>query len=269
MYLRGLCFVVILEIVGAFEPDKIILDWHSNVGCDFEILPDWPRVYPNKPFVVKNTSLNREFRNRMNLSSILNLYGERTVGVDYPGTRSPPTRSWKSMKFKEFVKTYVNHNKGPTEIVKSSDKNFYLWGLTDHCETFNMENCKEHNFTLLPQEVVESFQCFEKNVSKYIGINGPYKGINYHSHPHVSNEVVFGSRMWIIRRPKSKIEHNGATASSTVFRMITAPSERDNTANTYFCKTGPGDVIYIPNYWLHMTYNLEPTMTIACNLNHN
>ena len=64
-----------------------------------------------------------------------------------------------------------------------------------------MKNIRKHYKTC---------KSFEKNVSKYIGINGPYKGINYHSHPHVSNEVVFGSRMWIIRRPKSKIEHNGA-----------------------------------------------------------
>jgi len=255
--------LIFLNIAYGLASDELIMASLEKIDCDFQTFKTWPAVYPDAPFVIRRTNLNQKFRKHITLKNILDKYGERIVGVDYPGTRSPPTKRWQSMKLKDFIRKYVDHGFGPTEITSAPEKNVYLWGLTDNCDTFGMKNCKANNFTMFPQEIEDEFHCFEPNVSKYIGLNGAYKGFHYHSHGHVSNEVVFGSRMWVIQEPNYKIFRDGKTASSAFYSILAG----DNSEETpYFCKLGPGDIIYIPDGWVHMTYNLEPTLTIACNL---
>lgn len=247
---------------------KSISKWSRTVECDLESLPTWPETFPETPTLIQHHSLNEEFRKTMNLSVLTKTYGDREVGVDFPGTRSSPTENWRSMKLKDYIRTYVNHTKSIEEMMTSEEKKVYLWGPTDTCHRFEGKHCEHpHDSSMLPKDVVERFTCAElHNKAKLFGLNGPYTGINFHKHQPIMNEVIFGTRIWFFYKPGTEIADEGKTAIDMIHDMVMDYWDDPTFVKPLLCKVGPGDTVFIPQGWVHMTFNLEPTMVAGCNM---
>lgn len=248
---------------------KSILGWADTVSCDLKELEKWPDTeWPDEPHVIRHHKLNEKFRKKINLTVLKNRYGDREVGIDFPGTRASPTENWRKIRLSEYIQEYVNHSKTVEDMITDEKKNVYLWGPTDTCDRFKGKQCEHHlDPSLIPKSVVDDFKCVdEDNKAKLFGLNGAYTGLNFHFHDPVINEVIFGSRIWFFYKPGIKIADEGKTAIDMIHTMVMEYWDDPTFVKPLLCKVEPGDTVFIPDKWVHMTFNLEPTMVGGCNL---
>lgn len=249
---------------------KSIYKWAMGVKCDFDVVDDWDGTLYDRPTLIRNHDLNKELRKELNLTVLYEKYGDRDVGVDYPGSIAPPTPKWQTMKLGKYIKRYVNHSKPVAEMLTGKHKGIYLWGPTDTCDRFYKfgKKCEQSlDSSMMPKELVKKFRCVDReNGAKLFGLNGAYTGVNFHHHDPVVNEVIFGERIWFFYKAGTRINDQGKTAIEMIQDMVMDYWDDPTFVKPLLCRVGPGDTVFIPDNWVHMTFNLKPTLVGACNL---
>jgi hypothetical protein len=99
------------------------------------------------------------------------------------------------------------------------------------------------------------------------GLSGGYVGLYFHSHESLFNEVIHGTKLWLMYPPDSAIGQRLLTARDETNEVKTATSFiRDVLPNMAAnerplrCLAVAGDVVFGPKGWPHLTINLGATV---------
>lgn len=201
----------------------------------------------------------------MSIHNLLHKYGNRIVGIDFPGPSAAPTDAWRSIKLRDYIKKYVLHNKSYEEYVKSDQA--ILWGPTDSCEFTGGCKCKgaacSKQQKFVPINVSDSYIChgMTNNTAKLYGLAGKYGGLYFHRHNVVYNQLLYGKKLWYFLDKNYMLEYNNITSAQTVYDMLLREMFPPHDA----CIQEEGDFIFIPGGVWHMTFNFEPVFMAGCN----
>ena len=111
---------------------------------------------------------------------------------------------------------------------------------------------------------------------------GSLNGFGFHTHNAAWNELIIGKKRWALIDPKGKgpLPHYGVQESQTrylercskrlginkmQFKRGEHVVEKEGCAQSLDCMQLPGDVIQVPEHFLHAVVNLGDTMAIAQN----
>ena len=90
----------------------------------------------------------------------------------------------------------------------------------------------------------------------YFGPAG--SGVGIHEHTNAWNALVFGEKKWVLFPTMSFFGYQGGTMDTWFRERL--PKYADVA---YECVQQPGEVLYIPTDYLHMTLNLKASVGIA------
>lgn len=241
--------------------EKILL----RTKCTIPIVNSTAHVAWHKPFLLRNTKYTNDFiKNEMSIHNLIHKYGNKTVGIDFPGPAAAPTEAWRSIKLRDYVQKYVLHNKTYDEYIKSEQA--ILWGPTDSCEHTGGCECEGMYCKLkqkfVPINVSESFVCHElDNITGMIyGLAGKYGGLHFHRHSKIYNQLLYGKKLWYFLDNRHPLKYINTTSAQTVYDMLLREMYPKHDA----CIQEEGDFVYIPdNYW-HMTFNFDAVFMAGC-----
>lgn len=243
------------------DVEKILL----RTKCTIPIVNTTVNISWHKPFLLRNKKYNNNFaKNEMNIRNLIHKYGNRTVGIDYPGPYPPPSPAWRTIKLRDYVKKHVLHNKTYDEYVKSDHA--ILWGpsdscrLTSDCECEKMRCLSRQKF--VPKHISDTFVCHERedNTALIYGVAGKYGGLHFHRHDEVYNQLLYGKKLWYFIDSKYMLEYVNTTSAETVYDMLLREIYPPHDA----CIQEAGDFIFVPRDIWHMTFNFEPVFMTGC-----
>jgi len=88
-------------------------------------------------------------------------------------------------------------------------------------------------------------------------------GAPFHWHPPAVNFLAFGEKRWYLIPPLGK----GATYSNVPIReWLNDPYNRplvDDPTAVLQCTQHPGDIVFVPDQWVHATLNTKPSIGVA------
>tara|TARA_B100000780_G_C20887525_1_gene353201 strand:- start:38 stop:646 length:609 start_codon:yes stop_codon:yes gene_type:complete len=123
----------------------------------------------------------------------------------------------------------------------------------------------EHDDTLLDNDFQhpDIFQTFEwdkktRNEQASFAIGPPGSGTYFHMHMSAWRAQIFGKTKWYLLPPHS---YPGPMTGSMIDWLIKHRSTLP--IKPVEATTIEGDIMYIPTYWLHATFNLEYSVGVA------
>lgn len=258
----------LLHVVSGHVADE----YFNKLGCDIKIVDYPPRGFHeyNEPFIWKRgTEHLQEIKAALNTTFLKDFHGSVGVGVDYPGAEVPPTENWEIITLYSYITDYIEKLEKLSfeEALQSDLKNIYLWGPTDNLEKHGVFTDDHYKTKFVPENVYFSYECpwkvSEKDQIIY-GLGGKHTGLAFHEHTWVSNEIIYGKKLWLLYPKGTRIDTQKYTSIDMINTMITEYLDDDTFMKPYMCILEEGDLLNIPNGWVHMSYNLETTAMVGC-----
>ncbi len=252
-----LYFLLIIPVVADMR--QLLL----NSKCNIPIFDELPQRR-NIPYILRNTKFaNHEFKKAVEFDLLYWKYGNRKVGVDFPGSKAAPTDAWRAIKFHNYLERYVFPNLTLNEYIRRNDY-AVLWGPSDDCTyTGGCRKCvvppcnSTHAF--IPPSVQDLFQCHTNGTHAIsMGIGGKHGGLNFHNHEAIFNQLIHGKKLWYIVKSSTRLDLKQNRTS------IDTLQEYANHPEMMMCIQEEGDFIYIPDGFYHLTYNIENVFMAAC-----
>lgn len=261
-------FFYLLHVVSAHVTD----DFFDNLECNIDIIDVPPRGLHeyNQPFIIhRGTEHLRKLKTALNISFLKEFHGSVSVGVDYPGSDVPPTDDWEITTLYSYITDYIEKLETLSfeEALHSDLKDKYLWGPTDNLEKHGVFTDESYKTKFVPENVYFSYRCpwrRSKNDQIIYGLAGKHTGLAFHDHTWVSNEIIYGKKLWLLYPRGTKIDTQKYTSIDMINTMITEYLDDDTFVKPYMCILEEGDLLNIPNGWVHMSYNLETTAMVGC-----
>lgn len=110
------------------------------------------------------------------------------------------------------------------------------------------------------------------------GLGSAYSGTPMHWHSSVFAHLLHGSKRWFLFPPDNGSSIRREQAEGTVKELLVTPElsaiqwvssiykrsfDRLTDAGMIECVAVPGDILYIPDEWLHATLNMEPSVFMS------
>lgn len=257
--------ITLLYSVNAME----MTDYLTNLECTIDRVDNIPSDL-SKPFIFhRGDDHLDEIQRRLKLNELLLSRGNTSVGLDYAGSGGSPTKLWRASSLKHYILNYIMplSNMSVYESLNDDLVKTYLWGPTDECERHRSEDeCQvKHQTEFVPTDVHSMYTCpWEGNTGIVWGLAGKYTGLPWHQHRWVSNELIYGKKLWLLYDKNYKIDTENKTSIELLFDMVNEYIDDPEFVAPQICVQNEGDVINVPRLWNHMTFNLETVAMVGC-----
>ena len=251
---------------------------HDIDRCTIPVLTscaDVARHFPHSPFVLRSLTNHSHFTALTSREALLSHLASSPITLASANTYSHDRRT---VPFDSYLASLTNHT---VSLDESADATWYFFG--DHDDPASSTSAIAR---LLGQYGVPAlyyglescdggeYDVVEQPVSRYsmrlsIGLGGRYSGTPFHYHSSVFAHVLHGSKRWLLypptHTPPAAIVRPDMSAIQWMDEMWLgdgldgaeaedgAGSVRDGVLG---CVCGAGDVLYLPDGWLHMTLNM-------------
>lgn len=258
--------MILLKVASSAKVTRYL----NSVECTIEQKLNLPKSF-SKPFVFKRGDKHlKKIQQELGIINLKKKYGNKFVGVDYPSSMPPPTEAWHSIKLKYYIEHYIEKldKMSIYDAYKNNLTHAYLWGPTDYRQ-FNSDSVKNKDRTktqFVPDHMYDHYSCpwREDKASVVYGLAGKYTGLPFHRHTWVSNEIIYGKKLWMLYPPEININTQNLTSIEMIFTMIEEYIDDETFQLPQMCILEAGDVINIPKHWNHMSFNLETTAMAGC-----
>lgn len=272
--MKSFAFFLLLSLSQASRIENYI----NNIECTIDRVDEIPEdlSLESGPFVYnRGVEHLKQLQEDLSLENLLKNYADKHVGIDYPGFVASPTASWKNVTLKHYINEYLKKLENMTvyEAHGSNVSKAYLWGPTDS-KLFQHDNLKgfdNYKSQFVPAESYDLYECpwwskeYDLDYQQVVyGMGGKYTGLAFHSHRWVSNEIIYGKKLWLLYPPEKGVDTRNMTSIELLFTMIEEYVDDDTFDLPLMCILEPGELISIPNGWNHMSFNLETTVMVGC-----
>lgn len=255
----------ILFLLGVCQASRLE-SYIRTIECNIEVVTDLTSVSFDQPFILRRGKEHlNTIQEEMNIDKLLSSIGDKIVGVDYPGPEPPPSPAWKEITMREYLDTILPlENMSLAEALLSNKRMVHLWGPSDACNRFSPDCDDPFSTRFVPHHVYPMYKCPWEGAKDILwGLAGKYTGLPFHSHGWVSNEVIYGKKLWMVYEPEVRYHTYNYTTLDILHDMMEYIEDRDFRFPK-MCILEEGDVINIPSFWEHLSFNLETTMMVGC-----
>tara|TARA_B110000008_G_scaffold277078_1_gene317628 strand:- start:3219 stop:4043 length:825 start_codon:yes stop_codon:yes gene_type:complete len=266
--MRKYLTVLLLCFSEAYKVDEYI----DNLDCTIDVIDSVPEnLTPDgEPFIFRRgVNHLKKIQQELSIHNLKTVHGQKNIGLDYPGPMASPTPAWRSTTLEYYIQEYIN-KLDKFDIYDAFDSDItraYLWGPTDSCDRHRSNCTKNHITEFVPESAYEMYTCpwmDDDKDSVVWGMGGKFTGLPFHNHRWVSNEIVYGKKIWFLYEPEHNIDAQNFTSIDMIFTMIEEYIDDETFIPPKMCILNEGDVINIPSRWNHMSFNLETTVMVAC-----
>lgn len=200
-------------------------------------------VLPERPVLVRGGATNvSKLRQLLQFQSFRRDFGAMPFSVG-----NVPYQDSATMPLNEYVRDTLDKT-------DSSQEALYLFESLPYGHPLRSQLEKSGSFPswLLPLQLEES----EGQVQLAIGPMG--SGAPPHYHKAAINILVYGRKRWAFLR---RTEYSSMPAAD--WWREERKKGHHGQDDWLECEQFPGDVVFVPDFWSHATYNLAPTVAVA------
>ena len=217
----------------------------------------------NKPVMFRSPNYpNVDVLKELERSTLLQKYGNISVGVatSMDGIFALGASSQSELPLKEVIKLISTWPARDVYFFDSARGHFLSNARRETGSTPMDAYRPPPHFTGIAKE-------FEDTHPR-MTIGGAGSGLSFHQHTSTYNELFVGAKRWSLYGPGTAPVNQGYTLFQSHRAWLRArlnASTREKDPSPLECIQFPGDVLYIPDGWLHATVNLRRTISIARN----
>ena len=250
---------------------------HDSERCNIPVLTscsdvDW--YFPHSPFILRSLTNHSHFASLTTPSALLSRLSGTPITLATSNTYSHDRRS-------ETFDSYLDATLStPVSLDASANESWYWFG--DHEEPatsssplatllrhyrvpalfYGLNGCDSDGYDVVEQPASR----YEMRLS--FGLGGRYSGTPFHFHSSVFAHVLHGRKRWLLYppapTPPAAIVRPHMSAIQWMDEMWLQGGVDEETDGggsvrdgVLGCVCGAGDVLYLPDGWLHMTLNLD------------
>eukprot|EP01095_Lingulamoeba_sp_RSL-Kostka_P003304 TRINITY_DN14301_c0_g1_i1.p1 TRINITY_DN14301_c0_g1~~TRINITY_DN14301_c0_g1_i1.p1 ORF type:complete len:324 (+),score=55.32 TRINITY_DN14301_c0_g1_i1:138-974(+) len=227
-----------------------------------------------RPLIIEvDPTENKLFRELTSKENLLKYFGDSLITLSSANTFSYD-KSFTTLKY------YIENSMNVQTLDKTADSTFYHFGDNNYQEFGDFFDCYN-----LPFDIVKAAEDFYRkkddfnliyngdyskievtrediDVAFSFGLAGSRTGVPFHVHGPVFAEVVQGKKKWILLPPN---EDPPFDPNKTSYYWFDSTYEDYNKRNDNLqeCVLEPNQILYIPNEWYHLTFNIGQSVFIS------
>ena len=251
---------------------------YNSDHCNIPVLTscnDAASYFPHSPFILRSLTNHSHFASQTTHAALLSRLSSSPITLASANTYSHDRLTVPFDSYLAFITSST------VSLEATADDTWYFFG--DHDDPASSSSAIA---TLLGQYSVPAvyyglggcdgagYDVVDQPASRWemrlsFGIGGRYSGTPFHYHSSVFAHVLHGRKRWLLHppthRPPAAIVRSHMSAIQWMDEMwlgggVDVEAEggdgsvRDSVLG---CVCVPGDVLYLPDGWLHMTLNLD------------
>ena len=210
--------------------------------------------YGVKPVIFRNTNVNSQLLATLHRKTLLQRHGSTLIAVasNSDGIYPLEKRPVRKMTLSQFVRAISSWPPQNFYFLDSADGEFLHKARTETNRTLFDEY-------LAPSLLEQKRQFQGKQMRMTMG--GAGGGIAFHQHAGSYDEIFVGAKRWSIFPPGQAPLRQGYSVYQSHLSWLRERHKLDaRDPPPWECVQYPGDVVYIPDGWMHATLHLRRTI---------